>query len=99
MEMLAGQDGVAGFADGNKTEAAMRRPSGLCVDPTGYCYVADTGNAVVRRVSTSGMVVTVEGGDLEQPDDAADVGTTFLRQPRGISADDSHLYVAGMSPP
>eukprot|EP00802_Teleaulax_amphioxeia_P034274 Tamp_40438.p2 GENE.Tamp_40438~~Tamp_40438.p2 ORF type:complete len:131 (+),score=7.48 Tamp_40438:47-394(+) len=36
----------------------MRRPSGLCVDPRGYCFFSDTGNGAVRRVSRTGEVET-----------------------------------------
>ena len=95
VENLAGQDGVDGCVDGPSSDATMRRPSGLCVDPKGYCFVADTGNAVVRRISNSGMVQTVQAG-LGHPDETAALGETCLRQPRGISADDSCLFVAGI---
>eukprot|EP00277_Geminigera_cryophila_P002165 CAMPEP_0179421568 /NCGR_PEP_ID=MMETSP0799-20121207/9860_1 /TAXON_ID=46947 /ORGANISM="Geminigera cryophila, Strain CCMP2564" /LENGTH=279 /DNA_ID=CAMNT_0021195433 /DNA_START=95 /DNA_END=930 /DNA_ORIENTATION=+ len=89
IQTLAGQDGVEGSTDGLGAQASMRRPSGLCVDPTGYCYVSDTGNASIRRISHGGMVETVE----LQPTCAADKGAIF-QQPRGIAATESCLYVA-----
>ena len=91
LQVLAGQRGVEGHADGPATEAAVRRPSGLCVDPRGHIFLADTGNGAVRHIF-SGRVETVQ--PLVEDDDAAE-GAAVFRQPRGIAADDLHLYVAG----
>jgi sugar lactone lactonase YvrE len=46
---LAGSD--TGFRDGDGTVARFRRPSGVALVRPGYLVVADTGNALVRRVA------------------------------------------------
>ena len=71
------------------------RPSGLCVDPTGYCYVSDTGNGLIRRISVGGQVETVETAHVLLANGDAD--GVALREPRGIVADALRLYV-GMFP-
>ena len=95
-QVFAGQRGVEGHADGPIKEAAMRRPSGLCVDPRGHCYLADTGNAAIRHIF-SGRVETVQ--PVMEDDGATSEGqpTSVFCQPRGVAADDLHLFVAGSS--
>ncbi len=56
--------GVAGFAgDGGPSAAAeLNQPYGLAFDSTGNLYIADLGNARVRKVTMDGMIQTVAGG-------------------------------------
>ena len=58
-------DGHAGFRGdgGPATQAQLRSPYGLAVDPAGNVYIADLGNARVRRISPDGVITTVAGGD------------------------------------
>ena len=51
---LAGVLKVAGFANGPGFAALFNRPNAVAVDGAGNVYVADTGNAVVRKVTASG---------------------------------------------
>ena len=55
---LAG--GQKGFADGPAADAQFDTPCGVAVDAAGNVYVADTGNGVVRIVSTEGVVSTLD---------------------------------------
>jgi len=56
-----GQPGSAG--DGGPASAAqLNSPYGLAVDVAGNLYIADLGNARVRRVSTEGRISTLAGG-------------------------------------
>lgn len=53
---------VGGFADGKGAEARFRAPRGVAVDGAGHVIVADTENAVLRKVAADGTVTTLAGG-------------------------------------
>ena len=55
--------GAAGFSgDGQAaSKAQLRQPAGVAVDQQGNVYIADTGNHVIREVSTAGVIQTVAG--------------------------------------
>lgn len=55
-----GTTGYTGDA-GAATAATISGPLSVCVDPTGSVYVADYGNHVVRKISTSGIMSTFAG--------------------------------------
>jgi DNA-binding beta-propeller fold protein YncE len=81
---LAGRGGP-GLQDGLALEAAFDTPTGIAA-ANGDVYVADTGNDVVRRIDTSGIVTTLgaSGGAV--------VG---LSRPTGIAvAADGRAYVS-----
>ncbi|WP_157987997.1 NHL domain-containing protein [Jiangella endophytica] len=61
---LAGT-GESGFGgDGGPAAAAqLNFPAGLDVDADGNVYVADAGNARVRRIGTDGRITTIAGAD------------------------------------
>ena len=56
---VAGLSGIAGHKDGVGIQAWFNQPRDVAVSPTGYLYVADTGNASIRRIDQSGTVTTV----------------------------------------
>jgi serine/threonine protein kinase, bacterial len=60
---LAGS-GVNGSSNGQGSSASFNEPSGVAVDSSGYVYVADTGNHLIRKISPSGMVSTLAGSGL-----------------------------------
>jgi len=58
-------------ADGNyigdgypATEAGLSYPEGLAFDSSGNLFIADSGNDVIRRVGTNGIISTVAGNNL-----------------------------------
>lgn len=51
-----------GTADGTGAAARFAMPHGLAVDASGTVWVADSGNALIRRVSAAGAVTTLAGG-------------------------------------
>jgi sugar lactone lactonase YvrE len=53
--------GIIGSADGPVTSAKFFRPQGVAVDHFGNVYVADTGNQLVREITTKGIVTTLAG--------------------------------------
>lgn len=58
---LAGISGQAGFRDGVGTFALFAEPSALAVDTAGNVYVADSLNAVIRKISPTGVVSGLAG--------------------------------------
>ncbi len=56
---IAGLPGIAGHKDGAGIEAWFNQPRDLCVSPAGFLYVADTGNASIRRIGLDGSVTTL----------------------------------------
>ena len=56
---LSGLPGVAGLKDGMLTDAWFNQPRALALDASGNLYVADTGNAAIRKITAAGMVSTL----------------------------------------
>jgi DNA-binding beta-propeller fold protein YncE len=86
-------DGVRGFYDGPRVYARFSLPNGIAVDDTGACYVADTTNYRIRKVSPGGTASTVAGDGMSGYADALGVEARFS-SPRGIALDAAgNLYV------
>jgi sugar lactone lactonase YvrE len=50
------------FNDGGLAiNGLLRLPSGVCVDKSGNVYIADTGDNLIRKVTTDGIINTVAG--------------------------------------
>jgi sugar lactone lactonase YvrE len=77
----------AGYADGAGANARFNNPNGIAVDGAGNIYVADTTNAVVRKVDVNAAVTTLAGkqGDNSEMDGTADQAR--FNQPEGIAVD------------
>jgi len=94
---LAGTD-VAGFSGdgGPATLAQLASPYGVTADILGNVYIADLGNARVRRVGLDGKIATVAGGGTLDPSPANEgkPGVSMrLLAPRNLLADDQlNLY-------
>ncbi|OFW28432.1 MAG: hypothetical protein A3G76_04800, partial [Acidobacteria bacterium RIFCSPLOWO2_12_FULL_65_11] len=58
---LAGLAGITGGADGTGNTARFFNPYGVAVSGAGAIYVADSGNSLIRRVTSTGVVTTVAG--------------------------------------
>ncbi|XVE92464.1 hypothetical protein REPUB_Repub01dG0099700 [Reevesia pubescens] len=48
--------------DGELSQARFNNPRSFAVDAKGNVYVADRGNHVIRKITTSGTVTTIAGG-------------------------------------
>lgn len=53
-------NGVMGYLDGKVSEAQFSYPTGIAIDMNGILYVADRGNACIRKID-SGIVTTFAG--------------------------------------
>jgi len=95
---VAGTSGTGGFAGDGKaaTSAELRDPSGVAVDSSGNIYIADTGNHVIRMVSTSGTISTIAGDNIGGY--AGDTGAAVnaeLEFPSSVAVDSSgNIYIA-----
>jgi Cep192 domain 4/HYDIN/CFA65/VesB-like, Ig-like domain/Abnormal spindle-like microcephaly-assoc'd, ASPM-SPD-2-Hydin len=54
-------DGGYSGDGGAATSAVMDNPTQVAVDAAGNLYIADTGNNIIRRVDTSGVINTIVG--------------------------------------
>ncbi len=52
---------LADFSNGFGSMARFSSPQGICIDKGGNLYVADTGNNMLRKISSSGLVTTIAG--------------------------------------
>jgi sugar lactone lactonase YvrE len=92
--LFAGAFAGAGDADGALADARFDSPTGLVLDG-GDLYVADTGNATIRRIA-DGQVTTIAGA-ARRPGlaDSAPGAAALFNQPSGLALDDAgHLLVA-----
>ena len=58
VKTVAGYAGLAGLLDGAGTNALFNQPRGLVLDGSGNIYVADSGNAAIRKISVNATVST-----------------------------------------
>ncbi|MGA3213684.1 MAG: Ig-like domain repeat protein [Terriglobales bacterium] len=71
IQTVAG-DGTSGCGysgdTGPATNAQLRTPVGVALDATGNLYIADFGNCLVRKVTTTGVISTVAGSFVNDGD-------------------------------
>jgi sugar lactone lactonase YvrE len=93
-EVVAGEPGRAGFADGTAGQALFNGPIGVAVAPDGTIFVADTYNDRIRLIDASGRVSTLAGSGEPGEADAAVGSEASFNTPCGIAvAPDGALIV------
>ena len=91
-------NGTLGYSGngGAATSAELQYPYGVAVDSSGDLYIADTFNAVIRKVTASGTISTVAGSNI--PGYTGDGSTATLAElnyPYGVAVDSSgNLFIA-----
>ena len=91
---FAGAAGQAGSADGTGGAARFSSPRAVAVDGQGNLYVADSGNAVLRKITSDGIVTTLAGAAAAAAADGSGANARF-QAPVGIAIDGSgNLFVA-----
>ena len=87
--IIAGSAGTPGFADGTGSAAKFNYPYGLALDlPHGVAYIADTNNAIIRKVVLASGQVTTFVGAANMIGYVDDVGSAArLAHPRALVYD------------
>jgi len=86
------------WKDGTGTGAIFSSPARLACDPVGNIYVADKGNACIRKITPSGVVTTVAGVPKTPGYLDGDSAIAKFNNPTGIAISFSgDIYVADSS--
>ena len=81
---IAGNSGDGGAADA----ASLNNPMGVAVDLAGNLYIADYGNAKIRKVHTSGIITTIAGnGAIGYSPDGTPATAAQIATPTGVTVD------------
>ena len=98
---VAGNNGLGGGYSGDggaATNAMLNYPSWVVVDPAGNLIIADSGNQVIRKVDTNGIITTVAGNNGLGGGYSGDGGAAtnaMLNTPFGIALDKwGNLFIA-----
>jgi hypothetical protein len=78
-----------GSADGPAASARFFIPCGVAVDSAGVVYVADTGNHVIRKITTDGVVSTLAGSAQQSGTTNGTGAGARFNLPWGIALDRS----------
>jgi len=86
-------NGLAGYKDGNASEALFNYPYGLCIDSDNNIYVVEEGNHTVRKIDYRGMVTTLAGNGTAGYKDGTGTDSQF-NSPHDIKIDSKgNLYI------
>jgi len=94
-------NGTTGFSGdgGPATSAQMNQPSGMCIDSANNLYIADSDNAVIRKVTAAGVISTFAGiqstNSMIYGGDGGPATAANLHFPDGCSIDSAgNIYIA-----
>jgi sugar lactone lactonase YvrE len=92
---LAGAAGQHGSTDGSGANARFDRPVGVALDVAGNVYVADTGNATLRRITPAGEVSTLAGAAGQRGATDGVGAAARFNHPGGLAVDAAgNVYLA-----
>jgi len=83
-------NGTLGYSGdgGQATNAMLNKPDGIALDASGNLYIADWGNCVIRKVTTSGIITTVAGnGVYAFSGDGGSATNASFRNVQGVTVD------------
>ncbi len=93
-------NGTAGYTgDGAAaTSAELTSPTGIAIDKAGNLYIADSGNNVIRKVTSAGTISTIAGSftlGAGYAGDGAAATSAQLNSPSQLAVDSAgNLYIA-----
>lgn len=94
VETLAGQQGIAGSANGSGNAARFNQPVGIARDTAGNLYVADVSNHTLRKVTPAGVVTTLAGQAGSAGSANGTGNAARFNQPWGVAVDHAgDIYV------
>ncbi|MBV8729572.1 MAG: hypothetical protein JO336_07165, partial [Acidobacteriia bacterium] len=94
---FAGSGAIGFGGDGSPAVAAVFNfPTGIAIDSQGNMYIADSGNARIRKISSSGTVSTIAGnGTVSYSGDGGPATAAQLNGPQGVATDrKGNLFIA-----
>ena len=88
--------GLYGGDGGAATSAYLASPTGVAVDTAGNVYIADVGNARIRKVNGLGIITTIAGnGTYGYSGDGTLATSAELNYPWGVAVDRvGNVYIA-----
>jgi len=92
--ITAGHADTGTDAEGNAVVATFNAPAGVAVDSFGNVFVADSGNNLIRKITSAGVVTTLAGSGTDGHHDATGTAALFS-SPQGVAVDSyDDVYVA-----
>jgi sugar lactone lactonase YvrE len=94
---VPGYNGAGYSGDGGPAVSAnLNLPSGVAIDASGTLFIADTNNFRVRKISPSGIIITVAGTGVKgSSGDGGPALQAQLNNPTGLKLDNAgNLYIA-----
>ena len=85
------------FGDGGPAnQANLHLPGGVAVDTKNNIYIADTGDNLIRKVTTDGIINTIAGDSLPSyGGDGAAAANSEVHSPEDVAVDSSgNVYIA-----
>jgi sugar lactone lactonase YvrE len=80
---------------GAATNASIANPTVVTTDASSDLFIADTGNSLIRKVDTAGIISTVAGGGPDYPGDGETATNVSLNNPQGVTVDVfGNLFIA-----
>lgn len=91
---LAGSAGISGAYDGTGIFGLFNRPAGMSADvASGNIYVADSGNSIIRQITSRGVVTTIAGlAGISGNRDGA-YSSALFNQPQALALASNSLIV------